>query len=138
MQDRLYDQMLREWYEDEQEQIQLEEHIPRWAFYPAEVKAYKAELKRRGKIGKTIDPAIAETMFWYADFFDPYCILPSSFHAGQSGREHFARNPGGEWVHFYDLPAKTADVLWERDGRKLVFPYGVFHDYDVVNKPVKA
>ena len=138
MQDRMYDQMLREWYRDEQEQIQLEKHIPPWVIYPAEAKAYKAELKRRRKIGKTIDPATAETMFWYADLGDPYCILPSSFHEDCVGREHFARNPGGEWVHFHDLPAKTAKKLWKRDKRKLTFPYGLHPDHDIINKPAKA
>lgn len=112
---------------------------------PKEVKAtygnkltpdeYKAELERRRQIGLTIDPATAETMFWWADVCDPYCILDEQHHAGCVGRERFARNAGGEWVDFNDLPDATRKSLWERDGRKLVFPYGLHPDDDVINRP---
>jgi hypothetical protein len=98
-------------------------------------KYYKAEVKRRRRIGKTIDPVTAETMFWWADLYDPYCILDRMFHIGCIQREHFARNPGGEWVHFYDLPAKTCKALWKRDGHKLSFPYGLHAGDDVINYP---
>jgi hypothetical protein len=96
---------------------------------------YRAEIERRRQIGVTIDPAIAETIFWYVDISDPYCILDPVFHLGQVGREHFARNPGGDWVHFNDLPEATGKALWERDGRKLVFPHGLHPDDDVINHP---
>ena len=96
---------------------------------------YRAEIERRRQIGVTIDPAIAETIFWYADISDPYCILDPVFHLGQVGREHFARNPGGEWVHINDLPEATGKALWERDGRKLVFPYGLHPGDDLINYP---
>jgi hypothetical protein len=88
---------------------------------------YKAEVERRRQIGLTIDPATAETTFWWADVFDPYHILDEQYHGGCVGRERFARNPGGEWVDINDLPEPTRKALWERDGRKLV--------YDVINRP---
>jgi len=96
---------------------------------------YKAEVERRRQIGLTIDPATAETMFWFADMNDPYDILDEEYHEGQYGRERFARNPGGVWVDFNDLPEATHKALWRRDGHKLVFPYGLGGDYDVINKP---
>jgi hypothetical protein len=88
-------------------------------------KEYRAEVERLRQIGMTIDPATAETMFCWADMNDPYDILDERYHEGQSGREYFARNPGGEWVRFSDLPEATRKALWERDRRKLVFPYGL-------------
>ncbi len=63
-----------------------------------DIDEYEAEIERRRQIGLTIDPAIAETMFWWADMNDPYDILDERHHEGQSGREYFARNPGGEWT----------------------------------------
>ncbi len=33
---------------------------------------YRAEVERRRQIGLTIDPATAETRFWWADLNDPY------------------------------------------------------------------
>ena len=99
------------------------------------LREYNAELERRRQIGLTIDPATAETTFWWADDLDPYHILDEHHHAGCIGRERFARNPGGEWVHFGDLPEATCKALWKRDGRKLVFPYGLHPDDDVVNCP---
>ena len=97
---------------------------------------YKAEIERRRQIGLTIDPATAETMFWFADINDPYDILDEEHHDGQFGRERFARNPGGVWVDFNDLPEATREALWQRDGHKLVFPYGLDGDCDVINKPL--
>jgi hypothetical protein len=99
---------------------------------------YEVELKRLRKIGKTIKPATAETTFWWADDYDPYDILPEVFHIGSSGRVRFARDPGGEWVEFGQLPAQTAKALWKRDGRKLSFPYGLNPDDDVINHPPAA
>jgi hypothetical protein len=68
-----------------------------------DLKEYKIELERLRQIGTTIDPATAETAFFYADMNDPYGILDEKYHEGQSGREYFARNPGDGWVHFHDL-----------------------------------
>ena len=81
---------------------------------------YKAELERRRQIGLTIDPADAETTVWWTDVSDPYDILDESYHVGRRVREYFARHPGGDWVHFGDLPDATDDALWERDGHMLV------------------
>jgi hypothetical protein len=39
---------------------------------------YEAEVERRRQIGLTIDPAIAETMYWYADVGDPSQNVQSS------------------------------------------------------------
>jgi len=100
-----------------------------------DIDEYKAEVARRRQIGLTIDPATAETTFWWADVFDPYHILDKQYHGGQVGRERFARNRGGDWVDFNDLPEATRKALWERDGRKLVFPYGLHPDDDVINHP---
>lgn len=99
------------------------------------LKQYTEDCERLRKIGETIDPATAETTFWFADMNDPYCVLHPSLHEGQVGREHFARNPGGEWVHFRDLPKATRKALWARDQRKLTFPYGLHPDHDIINKP---
>jgi hypothetical protein len=96
---------------------------------------YTAFIEERRKIGLTIDPAIAETTFWWADIGDPYCVLGPKHHYGQVGRERFARNPGGEWVDFGDLPEATREVLWKRDGRKLSFPYGLNPGDDIINRP---
>ena len=81
---------------------------------------YEAELARRRQIGLTIDPAHAETTVRVVDLSDPYDILDESHHVERRVREYFARNPGGDWVHFGDLPNATDDALWERDRRKLV------------------
>jgi hypothetical protein len=107
-----------------------------------DIDEYRAEIERRRQIGLTIDPATAETKFWWADINDPYCILDQEkYHEGQVGREHFARSPGasnGDWVHFNDLPESTGKALWERDWRKLVFPYGLHPGDDVINYPPAA
>jgi len=104
----------------------------------ADEEEYKAEIERRRQIGLTIDPATAETTFWYADAFDPYHICDEKMHCGQVGRERFARHPGAswrDWVSFHDLPEATRNALWQRDGRKLVFPYGLNLEDDVINRP---
>jgi hypothetical protein len=78
-------------------------------------------------------------MFWFADVSDPYDILDREmYHEDCNGRVQAARNPGGTWVVFEDLPEATYEALWARDGHKLVFPYGVGFDYDIVNKPPVA
>jgi hypothetical protein len=104
-----------------------------------DIDEYNAEVERRRQIGLTIDPATAESTFWWADIHDPYCILDREmYHEGQGGRERFARNPGAsyyDWVHFRDLPKATREALWERDGHKLVFPYGLHPGDDLINYP---
>ena len=81
---------------------------------------YEAELARLRQIALTIDPATAETTVRWRDVRDPYDILDKSHHVGRQVREYFARNPGGDWVHFGDLPSATDDALWERDRHKRV------------------
>ena len=96
------------------------------------------ELERRRQIGLTIDPATAETTFWWPDINDPYWLLGEKHHDGCYGRTYFARNPGAgpdDWVHFNDLPEATCDALWERDRRRLAFPYGLHPDDDIINYP---
>jgi hypothetical protein len=51
---------------------------------------YNAEIERRRQLGLTIDPATAETTFWFADISDPYDILDPKHHEGQVGRERFS------------------------------------------------
>jgi hypothetical protein len=106
-----------------------------------DIEEYKAEIERRRQIGLTIDPAVAETMFWWADGGDPYHILDEKYHYGCIGREQFARHPGAsnsDWVNFDELPEATREALWKRDGRKLSFPYGLNPEDDVINYPPKA
>lgn len=70
--------------------------------------------------------------------FRPYHILDKSHHGGQVGREKFARHPGAsnnDWVNFNDLPEATRNALWERDEHKLLFPYGLHPDDDLINYP---
>ena len=81
---------------------------------------YEAELRRRRQIGPTIDLATAETTARVVDVSDPYDIRDRSYHAGWGVREYFARHPGGDWVHFGDLPDATNDALWQRDEQILV------------------
>ena len=80
---------------------------------------YKAFLDHKRQVGLTIDPATAETTFWYADDADPYYVLDHSLYEGQVGRARFARAPGGEWVDFNDLPDATGKALAKRDRAKL-------------------
>ena len=89
-----------------------------------EAALYAGAVEHRQQIGLTIDPATAETMFWCEDMSDPYIFLEERHHPGRSGRERFARNPGGDWVNFGDLPEATRKALVERDEHKLVVPYG--------------
>jgi hypothetical protein len=105
-----------------------------------DIEEYNAEIERRRQIGLTIDPATAETMFWYADLYDPYRICDEKMHIGQIGRERFARHPDAswrDWVNFDDLPEAIRNALWERDGRKLAFPYGLSLGDDVIIRPPK-
>ena len=85
--------------------------------------AYQAELDRRQQIGLTIDPATAETACLDGNRSDPYGVFDAKYHDGYNGRLHFARNPGGEWIVFHDLPDATNDALWERDWQKFVEPF---------------
>jgi hypothetical protein len=59
----------------------------------ADLEKYRIEIERRRQIGSTIDPAMAETAFFWTDMNDPYDVLDERHHEGQSGREYFARNP---------------------------------------------
>lgn len=102
---------------------------------------YKAEVERRRQIGLTIDPATAETTFCWEDLSDPYDIRDPKYHCGTIGRVRFARHPGArnaDWVDFIGLPEATRKALWERDGRKLSFPYGLHPDDEVINYPPAA
>ena len=74
----------------------------------ADLEERRIEIERLRQIGPTIDPATAETAFFWTDMNDPYDILQERYHEGQSGHEYFARNPRGEWVHFDDLPRSDA------------------------------
>jgi hypothetical protein len=106
-----------------------------------DIEEYQAEIERLRRIGLTIDPATAETIFWHADAGDPYRILDEKFHYGCVGRERFARHPGAsnsDWVNFEELPEATRDALWKRDGRKLSFPYGLNPEDDIINYPPKS
>ena len=85
--------------------------------------AYQAELDRRQQIGLTIDPATAETACLDGNRSDPYGVFDAKYHDGYNGRLHFARNPGGEWVVFHDLPDATNDALCERDWQKFAEPF---------------
>jgi hypothetical protein len=52
--------------------------------YCDDINEYNAEVERRRQIGLTIDPATAETTFWWSDMGDPYCLLnPDRFHEGK-------------------------------------------------------
>jgi hypothetical protein len=110
----------------------------RYDYKIKDIEEYNKEVERRRQIGLTIDPATAETMFWYADAFDPYRICDEKMHIGQVGRERFASHPDAswrDWVSFHDLPEATRNALWERDGRKLAFPYGLSPDDEVIIRP---
>jgi hypothetical protein len=49
--------------------------------------------------------------------------LEERHHPIRSGaRDSFARNPGGEWVNFGDLPEATRKALLERDECKQAAP----------------
>ena len=79
-----------------------------------DLEEYKAEVERRRDIGRTIDPAIAETNSWYEDMSDRYDILDEKYHEGCVSREYFARNPGGTWVNLGDLPEGTGKVFFPK------------------------
>lgn len=85
-----------------------------------------AEEERRRQIGLTIDPATAETTFWWADTLDPYSLRDSRYfpegYQVSFGRVQFARHPGAsgdDWVEFCDLPEATRNALWDRARQKL-------------------
>jgi hypothetical protein len=81
----------------------------------------------RKQEGLKIDPNTAEVHWHYAQTLDPYGIYPDlPEECQQIGRAYFARSPGSDiWVHFYHLPKKTRDALWERHKSKLAFPAGL-------------
>jgi hypothetical protein len=62
-----------------------------------DIEEHKAEIERRRQLGLTIEPAVAEPTFWWADGGDPYHILDEKYHYGCIGRERFARHPGAIW-----------------------------------------
>jgi hypothetical protein len=88
----------------------------------------KQWLAVRKKAGREIDPKTAEVLWTYAQTLDPYGVdreLPAELQ--QIGRECFARSPGSDvWVWFGDLPEPTRDALWEKHGKTLAFPAGLF------------
>jgi hypothetical protein len=67
----------------------------------------------RKKAALEINPEIAEVDFIYAQTLDPYGVygIESGSEFDQVGREYFARNPDGVWVHWYDLPEATRQAL---------------------------
>ena len=69
-------------------------------------------------------------MCWYADMGDRYGILDKKHHEGCVSDEYFARNPGGEWVNFCDLPEATAKALWPKSWRSELST----SDYKLVGK----
>ena len=73
--------------------------------------AFRARMKEEGKL---IDPKTAEVACDTVDTLDPYGLNPSD--AYQIGREWFARRPGGEWVHWSDLPKETVQAIRDAAG----------------------
>ena len=70
-------------------------------------------LASRKEAGLKIDPDTAEVCWEYGPVMDPYGVysdLPEECQ--QVGRQYFARSPGSDiWVHFWDLPDETREVL---------------------------
>jgi len=99
------------------------------------MKEYKAEIKRRRKIGLTIDPATAETMFRMADCGDPYDILDAKYNCECIHETLFVRHPGAgpfDWVDFRDLPEATRKTLLERaTGESCPFLNGLNPEDDI-------
>lgn len=62
--------------------------------------------------GKKINPEIADVYWAYEDIMIPYGIGKPS---GCIGRAYYARNPGGLWVSFYDIPDDVRAQLRLRD-----------------------
>ncbi len=86
------------------------------------LKRFKALMKLAGQL---IDPATAEVDWIYAYTLDPYGLYPDALspEEHQSGREHFARNPGSDiWVSFDDLPEATRNAL--RHKKQPSFSFG--------------
>jgi hypothetical protein len=75
--------------------------------------------------GLTINPDTAEVRWDYAQTLDPYGITTVPEEYQQVGREFFARNPDGIWVHFGDLPREVSDKLDDMHKRELYFPAGL-------------
>jgi hypothetical protein len=83
---------------------------------------YEAERERCRQIGLTIDPATAETMFWYADVSDPYDILDEMYHEDCVGRVRAARNPGGHWEPSKICPKRRAKLSGNATGTSWCSP----------------
>ena len=90
-----------------------------------DIEEYKAEVERRRQIGLTIDPATAETMFWWADIHDPYDILDP--------RSIMKDSPAGSTL--LEILTGTGLISTTCDGHKLVFPYGLHPGDDLINYP---
>lgn len=85
-----------------------------------------AEHAARREAGLRIDPASAEVMFDMGDVGDPYDLRDRAPEEEYNvGRRYFARDPGGVWVDFGDLPEATRNALWAKHGAKLAFPAGL-------------
>lgn len=66
--------------------------------------------------GKKINPEIADVYWAHEDIMIPYGIGQPS---GCIGRAYYARNPGGLWVSFYDIPDEVISQLRLRDERSM-------------------
>ena len=81
----------------------------------------------RKEQAKFIDPETAEVMWIYGPVLDPYGVHQLHPDEEYVGRLYFARAPASDiWVSFCDLPSSTRDALWQKHGRKLRFPAGLF------------
>ena len=58
--------------------------------------------------GLKIDPRTAYVACWYEQVADPYGIEDLAEECRCTGRMYFARDRGGDWVWFGDLPAETS------------------------------
>ena len=93
---------------------------PFYFYRLTDIAEYEAELERRRQLGLTINPATAETGFWWVNSNDPYKILDEKYHGNVMVYEYFVRNPGAsqkDWVHLYDLPRATRTAFRARDKR---------------------
>jgi hypothetical protein len=70
-------------------------------------------LASRKEAGLKIDPETAEVCADWGPVGDPYGVYSAvPEQSGQVGRRYFARSPGSDiWVHFWDLPDETREVL---------------------------
>ena len=68
-----------------------------------DLEKYEAEIERRRQIGLTIDPAIAETTYWFSDTNDPYCILNEKYH----GDYYWGNTCAQSWGRVGSHPRRT-------------------------------